>query len=257
MKNFTRLFSYAILPLSISTVSFSYNQSPLIVGGEDAKSNEFPFMASLQKDGRHYCAGSLIGEQTILTAAHCVIGQKAENLKISLGRHNLNIAEDETAQTYQVKDITIHPDYSGTTFVNDVAIIHLEEAAELNDFVQPIPLAEKDSTPEGTTTIIGWGRLEGGFFGGLPDVLQIANVDVVSNENCNEAYSKRDLEVKEGMMCAASPNTDSCQGDSGGPLFQDGKLLGITSWGIGCASPDFPGVYTQVSSFLDFITENI
>jgi len=93
--------------------------------------------------------------------------------------------------------------------------------------------------------------------GASTTVLRKVSVRVVSNSNCLNKYSVRGLEVTENMICAAIPagGKDSCQGDSGGPLFtpRNEKLVGVVSWGVGCALAQFPGVYARVSLYVDFI----
>lgn len=237
--------------------SFAQNRVPTIVGGEDAKPHEFPFIISLQNNGRHFCGGSLITPNTVITAAHCVYGQTAENLTVSLGRHNIKNDENDEKQNIKVADFIAHADFSYNTLVNDVAIIHLATPAVLNEYVQTIALPEPDLIPEGKSSIIGWGKTESCFFCGLPDTLQYAEVDIYKFDDCAEKYKNSGNKIQAGMVCAATDGIDTCQGDSGGPLFQNGTLLGLTSWGIGCANKNYPGVYTQVSNYIDFIKENM
>jgi len=110
--------------------------------------------------------------------------------------------------------------------------------------------------------VTGWGTLsEGGF--GLPNVLHKVTVPVVSDEDCNESYSGNGYSVADSMICAGLPDggKDSCQGDSGGPFIAgepgSEELIGIVSWGIGCARKGYPGVYTEVSYFVDWIMETM
>merc|ERR1712119_26661 len=103
-----------------------------------------------------------------------------------------------------------------------------------------------------------WGAL------GLPNVLHKVDVPVVSDEECNAAYGAAGYAVADSMICAGLPEggKDSCQGDSGGPFFSNEspearELLGVVSWGIGCVRAGYPGVYTEVSHFVEWITETM
>jgi len=249
---FYRLLTGSLFASLLISSSVFADKQTTIVGGEDAKENHYPFMVSLQQKSNnfHFCGGSLLNETTVITAAHCTVNANPGSLQVALGKHSLSTEED-TQQIIDVKSIVVHPDFSYYTLVNDVSIIHLAEPAVLNKYVQPINLPEKDASPEGYTKIIGWGTLKSG--GQTPDILQKAKVKVVDFEECAEAYGSSSNSVREGMMCAAAPGKDSCQGDSGGPLFKGRTLLGLTSWGYGCAQEKYPGVYTNVSSFVDFI----
>merc|ERR1711976_401133 len=132
----------------------------------------------------------------------------------------------------------------------------------MTEWVKPIGLPEKmEETPAGTECIVtGWGATyEGQLF--LPDDLQKVSIPVVGDEECDQAYDPN-YDVAESMICAGvlgDGGKDSCQGDSGGPFIDANrtKLLGIVSWGIGCAREEYPGVYTQVSYFVDWLEEKM
>merc|ERR1712096_210093 len=148
---------------------------------------------------------------------------------------------------------------------NDVCLLKLKESLEWTDFVQPIALPEAGQVTEAGTdcVITGWGTLtEGGF--GLPNVLHKVTVPVVSDEDCNAAYGAAGYAVEPSMICAGldEGGKDSCQGDSGGPFFSNEsletrELLGVVSWGIGCGRAGYPGVNTEVSYFVEWITETM
>lgn len=136
---------------------------------------------------------------------------------------------------------------------NDIAILKVETPFEFNDKVASIKLPEKRQVTMGSCTITGWGLLRSG--GILSKILQKATVSVVSDEKCREGYGR--FKITRSMICAGDGNTDSCQGDSGGPMKCGDYLGGIVSWGRGCADPKYPGVYTEVSYFIDWINENV
>merc|ERR1711953_1035624 len=126
-----------------------------------------------------------------------------------------------------------------------------------------LPLQDQVTEAGTMCTVTGWGTLsEGGF--SLPNILHKVTVPVVSDADCNESYSSSGYGIADSMICAGLPEggKDSCQGDSGGPFTcgespETRELLGIVSWGIGCARAGYPGVYTEVSHFVEWITETM
>eukprot|EP00092_Neocalanus_flemingeri_P022811 GFUD01024735.1.p2 GENE.GFUD01024735.1~~GFUD01024735.1.p2 ORF type:complete len:279 (+),score=84.57 GFUD01024735.1:77-913(+) len=238
-----------------------------IVGGEEAVDGEFPWQVSLRSIGAlgatHFCGGSIIDKDWILTAAHCCANQTPLGMHVVAGGIKLNSFEGEE-EPRNVEHIIGHPNYAASTITNDACLLKLKESLEWTEFVQPIALpAAGQMTEAGTECIVtGWGTLsEGGF--GLPNVLHKVTVPVVSDEDCNKAYQSGGASVADSMICAGleQGGKDSCQGDSGGPFFCGEKgseeLIGIVSWGYGCARPGYPGVYTENSYFMDWITETM
>jgi trypsin len=120
--------------------------------------------------------------------------------------------------------------------------------------VQPISLTSTEPFAGNLSVVSGWGRLSSG--GAIPSQLQAVEVDIISSTACNSSYADYGG-ITENMICAGVPGggKDACQGDSGGPLVVGDELVGIVSWGVGCALPDYPGVYSNVATLKDFITE--
>ncbi|XP_034948279.1 polyserase-2-like [Chelonus insularis] len=223
-----------------------------IVGGEDASIEEYPYQISLQLYKSHNCGGSIISKEWIVTAGHCV-GGATSRLTIRAGStlHNKNGSYHNVAQVIR------HEKYGSNSRglpENDIAVIRVEEPFQFDETRQPIPLFNdlEEATPGAISVITGWGNT----FNGFPDNLQTVNVPIVSKAQCNESY-KTVGGIPENQICAALPQggKDACQGDSGGPLAIDGRLAGITSWGIGCARPGYPGVYTEVSRYRSWIKQ--
>jgi len=234
-----------------------------IVGGEEAADGEFPWQVSLRSIGAlgatHFCGGSIIDKDWVLTAAHCCAGQVPASMHVVAGGIKLNNFENEE-EPRNIDHIISHPNYSASTITNDACMLKLKESLEWTEFVKPIALpAAGQETPAGTECIVtGWGTLSEGAFG-LPNVLHKVTVPVVSDEDCNGAYSANGYTVADSMICAGEEEggKDSCQGDSGGPFVCGEELVGIVSWGIGCARKGYPGVYTQNSYFMDWIMETM
>jgi len=233
-----------------------------IVGGELAADGEFPWQVSLRSvsglGATHFCGGSVIDADWVLTAGHCCAGQLPLTMHVVAGGIELNNFEQEE-QTRNLIKIIGHPNYDSNTISNDVCLLHLQESLTFNDWVQPLPLpAQGQETEAGTScTVTGWGTTsEGGFI--LPNKLHKVDVPVVSDEECNVAYADTNP-IQDSMICAGLPEggKDSCQGDSGGPFVCGGESVGIVSWGIGCGRAGYPGVYTQTSYYVDWIMETM
>lgn len=154
-----------------------------------------------------------------------------------------------------VEKIYQHKDFNYDTAENDIALLKLASKVTVNNS-KTIPLATSKPKANEIATITGWGITDEDDFDMVPEVLQVVQVPVVDQTDCEQAYIVEG--VTDTMLCAGLLNIggkDSCTGDSGGPLVVDGVLAGITSWAKGCARADKPGVYTDVASFLDWIDE--
>merc|ERR1712180_432125 len=218
-----------------------------IVGGDEATPGELPYQLSFQDlsygSPWHFCGASIYNENWAICAGHCVAGEDMNNpdyLQVVAGEHNQDITEGNEQSIILSK------------------IIQLSSPLTFNDFVQPIPLAEAGHAASGDCIVSGWGTTSEG--GNTPSVLMKVSVPVVSDEECRDAYGAS--EILDSMICAGlkEGGKDSCQGDSGGPFVCEDTgsryLAGIVSWGYGCARPNYPGVYTEVSYFVDWIMTN-
>ncbi|XP_066959178.1 clotting factor B-like [Macrobrachium rosenbergii] len=176
-----------------------------------------------------------------------------------LGRCDL---PDSSEGLLKIAQVVIHPDFSpGNDFSNDLSLVQLENPVGFTSNVIPVCLGtlEDDPLPSNTTVAVGWGNTESG--GSSSSSLLSVAVAAISLEECETLYEGTVI-ITPVMLCAYSPGKDACQGDSGGGLVRlasDGRwvVVGIVSFGKGCAEHNAPGVYTRVSSFNTWITETV
>ncbi|EFX77154.1 trypsin [Daphnia pulex] len=262
------------LPASV-IMSGKYQLIPedKIVGGAVVAPNSLPFQVSLQRRGStgsfsQSCGGSILDANVIIDAAHCVRGVTDLTIfRVVAGEHSLR-TDSGLEQNRAVTRFVMHENYKPLTFENDISLLFLDAPLDLSvpeaqPVLLPPPTSELDP-PAGTiVTVSGWGTTSSG--GVISDQLRSVDVPVVDDDVCNRAYggTAASPQVYPSMLCAgdiSNGGIDSCQGDSGGPLFTgtgaSAVQHGIVSWGQGCALAGYPGVYTQVSFFLDWIAAN-
>lgn len=215
-----------------------------IVGGEPARPNDNPFqVALLNKDvadsySAQFCGGTIISPNVIVTAAHCSDFTTAPQVQVLTGARSLKAGGTRR----NVTKIVIHPKWNAQNNDYDVAVWHLASTAE-GPFAT---LGAADGTTGNMLLATGWGKLSQG--GNSPTDLYKVSLPVADRGDCNDANSYNGA-ITDRMLCAgkAGGGIDTCQGDSGGPLTRNNELLGVTSWGRGCAMQNFYGVYARVS----------
>ncbi|KAM6978155.1 LOW QUALITY PROTEIN: transmembrane protease serine 3 [Tautogolabrus adspersus] len=231
-----------------------------IVGGNISRPGQFPWQVSLHFSSEHLCGGSIITSRWILTAAHCVYGFSDP----SMWMVHVGLTEQPVhgAQSLSVEQIIHHARYRPKGLDYDIALMKLSSSLVFNGLVEPICLPNHgEEFQEGTMCwISGWGATEDE--GETSVVLRSATVPLLSTKTCNKPEVYQGL-ISSWMICAGylEGGTDSCQGDSGGPLACEHssvwKLVGATSWGIGCAMRTKPGVYTRITSSLSWIRQQM
>jgi len=255
-----------------------------IVGGNAAKNNSYPWMVPLFVNSTEYyyynyddytldhqisqeeeifiCGATIINEEWLMTAAHCIENFIPNQIHGYAGAHSL---DKKSSVKINFHHWIIHPNYTlgeGTSKANDIALLHVDQQLIFNEHASPICLPNTDELlkKEEICVATGWGRL---FYDGpQPNQLHQVRQPIVNYDDCFEKYSKLDNPDRlptEGQICAGTHLGGSgvCHGDSGGPLMclreNSWVQFGVVSWAYGCALPNFPEVYTDVRFYSEWI----
>uniref|UniRef100_UPI00358EA3FD transmembrane protease serine 6-like n=1 Tax=Myxine glutinosa TaxID=7769 RepID=UPI00358EA3FD len=229
-----------------------------IIGGQNAILGRWPWQVAMLKGNSLFCSATLISTHWLVTAAHC-IPSSISSITVHLGKLNHTQRNSEQV-TRKVKQAIVHPKYNARTIDYDVALLHLKSPVAFSSAIQPacLPASSHLFAAGEKCWVTGWGNTGGDSYA---SILQELEINLIGQENCSDMYSKINDEITPRMMCAGfvEGGKDSCQGDSGGPLACQSRgswfLAGIVSWGHGCALPNFPGVYTRVTSVVDWIKQ--
>lgn len=238
-----------------------------ILRGKLAQPQQFPWQVALlnSQSGNLFCSGSHIGDGWIVTAAHCF---KDSPNRVQLTRTGLVVLYGTSSlvsggtRAFPIIEPLLHEQYDPRNLANDIALIKIPPNSLS---AVPLPTAQEDQNELATSTplnISGWGRTTEN--GNISVDLIFGVVPVTDASRCRTAYAQNFF-VGGGQICAGgiNPNDpDTCRGDSGGPLSHYNALtdkrtlLGITSYGEGCGRPNYPGVYTRIHAYADWIRKH-
>ena len=236
--------------------------------GMNCEAGPTPWQVSLISPGskRPWCGGTLINSRYVLTAAHCLEDperRRPGSLLVKLGDKDWTRRGEWPEMVIRGEEVILHKQFRhGAAFNYDFAIVRLSRDVDFaNDWIRPACLPStrdqgRDYTNT-TATVSGWG-VTSSETRRQSSTLQAIKVNVLSHEACVGHYSRKD--VTTNMLCARAPGADACYGDSGGPFtMEEGErtvLIGVVSWGLECARPQWPGVYSRVASVLDWVRQH-
>ncbi|XP_050337231.1 seminase-like isoform X3 [Bactrocera neohumeralis] len=224
---------------------YGHQVSGRIVGGSAVTHKKYPYYVRLHYYGKFICGGSLVRNNAVLTAAHCVEDLNVKALSVHADTINLS----DTGVEREIKYAMVSKEYDAETLNYDVAVLILSSTIPS---ASVIPL-DRSAVAAGTNCLVighGYTKEDRKV---LSQQLQEIYVPVVSRKDCQRKYRGTGA-ITQYMMCASEPGKkDSCPGDSGGPMICNGKQAGIVSWGEGCGRVEYPGVYTDISKVYGFI----
>jgi len=251
-----------------------------IVNGVEARPGSWPWQVVLGQprnpnffsaaDFRVICGGTLISPSVILTAAHCFTSGSSSNTPTHarMGEHDITTSSELSGTVQRrIQRTVLHEGWDKVSLVNDIALVKISgnpltyttriRAACLPFDYQGVT----DTSIQPSPYVTGFGALEDG----QPSATKLfqAKVPVVGHEACRSAYSGvRNVRLTRNHICAGQGNADTCAGDSGGPMLSDRfrnrwSVIGITSYGVSCANAQYPGVYTRVDRYLDWISSKL
>lgn len=252
-----------VVALVIGLVGAAFPQSR-IIDGQETRYAEAPYIVSLQLPGqRHFCAGSIIHKNWVLTAGHCLV-YTSFYVVAGLTKRSKSLGS-QIRKISSKKQYFIHEKYEGDMAPYDIGLIHIPEDFEFiqlmiseNPPVSIIKLPKEQKTFFGDGVLYGWGHDRSDQ---ITDHLQKLDARIMEYEECKGELPENAY-FEDVNICSISKGTNyfegSCDGDSGGPFVQYNdngvELIGIVSWGyIPCKSTTRPSIYTRVSAFIDWI----
>ncbi|XP_069361750.1 trypsin CFT-1-like isoform X1 [Maniola hyperantus] len=232
-----------------------------IVGGTVTSIDRWPMAVVMMysRTGLLYlqaCGGSILNNRAVLSAAHCFVGDQPRHWRMRMG----STTASSGGVIHNTARIILHPSFNSRTTDNDVAILRTSNTISFNNNVRAASFAAANlNLPDGTAVwAIGWGAISSG---GLPsERLRQVQIWTVNQAICRERYGARGRTITDNMLCSGWIDVggrDQCQGDSGGPLLHNNVIVGVCSFGRGCAQPRYPGVNARVSRFSNWIRTNM
>lgn len=264
-------FTVAFL-LIASIALVSSRSAPRIVGGEEAAAHEFPYQVSLQwnfNDGQiesfHFCGGSVLNENFVLTAAHCKTKYSDDGfIEVVAAEHDVSAVEGPE-QRRQVRSFTVHEGYDVIQGVSpdDIAVIRVDKPFVMNDKVKAVQLPKQLEQFEGDVVLSGWGSISKTPTPEYPDKLRKVVLPLVDFEQCHMLWGFESALVRSNVCAGPIDGSRSaCSADSGGPLVkQSGDQViqvGVVSWGaVPCGAPKLPTVFAAVAWYVDWIEQQL
>ncbi|KAL0901253.1 hypothetical protein ABMA27_006545 [Loxostege sticticalis] len=260
------------LALTVAVASAATSKSDRIIGGSLTTINQYPEMVQLLRGSGNsffqHCAGSIINNRAILSAAHCTDGSGASMRRIRYG----SSFRTSGGTVLTVNRVINHPNYNPRNLDIDISILWVNGNIPETATSRPALLAGPNYYPADNQVVwaAGWGNTDPNNPFSASNQLRHVQIWTVNQAICRQRYADRTvmengipqpapIEITDNMLCSGwldRGGRDQCQGDSGGPLYHNGVVVGVCSFGDGCGSAHFPGVNARVSRVIGWINQN-
>lgn len=245
--------SYPEIPLEQNSADTIYTPLARIINGFDASRQYTSFILLMRDQTPVGCGAVLIDKKFALTAAHCMTSEANQVYINAYAPWQEN--KGNPFQVERISSIYIHEGYDDSTFENDFAMIKFEVDAGENFVPIHLPYKESIYDSDDPFTVLGFGKVSDELL--FSTILQETTVHYMDTDECKSIPRFTNALKKESMLCAGGADSDACAGDSGGPLIRStdrgAELVGIVSWGYGCATVGVPGIYSRVQNALPWI----
>ncbi|XP_066584655.1 chymotrypsin-2-like isoform X2 [Prorops nasuta] len=203
----------------------------------------------------HFCGGSALYGNYVLTAAHCVNDKNATDIIVIAG----DIINKKRIFSHEIEKVIIHKEFNRDGhWENDIAVLKLKMYFELTPWIKKIRLPNVNDSynPSSTFVISGWGGNHGQL--SMINTFQQAELLIADQSYCEQVYGMFGINISDKNLCAFDPQSPRgpCHGDDGGPLSSDTAVVGILSFVVSCVEYKYPAIFTRVLSYLDWIDEN-
>ncbi|KAJ0182807.1 hypothetical protein K1T71_002176 [Dendrolimus kikuchii] len=252
--------TFFLFVLCLAAVTAVPSNPQRIVGGSVTTITQWPSIAALLYSWNlsaywQACGGTILNNRSILTAAHCTIGDAANRWRTRVGSTFANSG----GIVHTTNSIINHPNYNTRTLDNDVAVLRLSSTITFNNNARAGSIAGANYNLGDNQVVwaAGWGTTSEG--GSSSEQLRHVQIWTVNQNTCAQRYATVGASITANMLCSGWLDVggrDQCQGDSGGPLYHNNVVVGVCSWGQGCARAFFPGVNARVSRYTAWIQSN-
>ncbi|KAL0867807.1 hypothetical protein ABMA27_008509 [Loxostege sticticalis] len=261
---------YILVVFGIAVLNGVDAQFYRVVGGIPTTIDKYPILAQLlldvwgNQDYIQHCAGVILTARHVISTAHCFQYSPNTGLNYSQPKYwKIRVGSSyrtKGGSLYSLKNIIPHEAFDTSYYTNDIAVIVVSKKISFNMNVKQSTIIRPnvEVKPYSLSTLVGWGSEEIG--GHQPDQLHHTAIMTIDQTVCRERYATINAIIADSMMCAGRLDiggVDGCFGDSGGPLIYRGLVVGLVSFGYSCGDHYYPGVYTKVSKYTNWIVKTV